>query len=458
MNEIYVFVGPTLAVDRAQAHLAAHYLPPVSRGDVYRVAQQKPWGIGIIDGYFSQAPAVWHKEILWAMAEGVHVFGAASMGALRAAELAAFGMRGVGKIFEAYRDGLCEDDDEVTVIHGPEESGYLLMSEPMVNIRATLARAVVERIVGVSMQQRLLLAAKALNYADRNYSKLLATAFQNGENKAEMARLEQWLPEHKVDQKRLDAISMLNHMGELREQSSEPLRVSFRFARTDAWKEMVRQCGEPISATEARDLPTELILDELRLLGGPALRAALLGALARHLALESARAQGRTANRELFSETLNTFFAERGVRAPERIKAWLEEHELDTAGLTSFMVQQSHLRWAQVMLRGEIERQLRDHLRTTSDYSRVVRRADEKRQLLARPASLTLKSKPELPVEQLVAWFFESQLHEAPPSDLDACAWERGFPDRHALFEALRREYAFVAYLAEPPPPQIAAR
>ena len=45
------------------------------------------------------------------------------MGALRAAELHAFGMRGVGRIFEAFRDGELEDDDEVAVVHGPAEPG-----------------------------------------------------------------------------------------------------------------------------------------------------------------------------------------------------------------------------------------------------------------------------------------------------------------------------------------------
>ena len=34
-----------------------------------------------------------------------------------AAELAAFGMQGVGAIFAAYRDGALEDDDEVAVVH-----------------------------------------------------------------------------------------------------------------------------------------------------------------------------------------------------------------------------------------------------------------------------------------------------------------------------------------------------
>ncbi len=100
----YVFAGPTISRDEvARRQPTSICLPPVAQGDVYRVAQGRPGAIGIIDGYFEGALSVWHKEILWAMAEGIHVFGSASMGALRAAELHAFGMRGVGPIFEAYR-------------------------------------------------------------------------------------------------------------------------------------------------------------------------------------------------------------------------------------------------------------------------------------------------------------------------------------------------------------------
>ena len=136
-----VFVGPTLAPEEVAAAGDFICLPPVSQGDVYRAARSRPRAIGIIDGYFSGAPSVWHKEILWAISEGVPVFGSASMGALRAAELHSFGMRGVGRIFEAFRDGVLEDDDEVAVLHGPAEIGYLAASEPMVNIRETLALA-----------------------------------------------------------------------------------------------------------------------------------------------------------------------------------------------------------------------------------------------------------------------------------------------------------------------------
>ena len=165
---VYVFLGPTLPAAEARRELKAVYLPPVSQGDVYRAAARGARALGIIDGYFDRVPAVWHKEILWAMAQGIPVYGSASMGALRAAELAAFGMEGVGKVFEAYRNGALEDDDEVAVVHGPAESGYRAVSEAMVNLRATLAAAADAGVIRARTQAALEAIAKGLFYPERS--------------------------------------------------------------------------------------------------------------------------------------------------------------------------------------------------------------------------------------------------------------------------------------------------
>ena len=125
MNELVVFAGPTIDADhvRDMLHGTGTVLGPARQGDVMRACRLGARLIAIIDGYFQSVPAVWHKEILWAMANGVHVFGAASMGALRAAELHTFGMVGVGTIFESFRDGLLIRDDEVAVAHASAEHG-----------------------------------------------------------------------------------------------------------------------------------------------------------------------------------------------------------------------------------------------------------------------------------------------------------------------------------------------
>src|SRR5262245_18526898 len=114
---LVVFVGPTLRRQEIATPGTFVVEPPVRQGALYRAALTQPDAIGIVDGYFAGVPAVWHKEILFALAEGIPVFGAASMVSLRAAELYPFGMVGIGEIFEAFRDGRLEDDDEVAVTH-----------------------------------------------------------------------------------------------------------------------------------------------------------------------------------------------------------------------------------------------------------------------------------------------------------------------------------------------------
>src|ERR1041385_4660102 len=175
-----IFAGPTLPpAVRPVSGPAIEWRPPVRQGDVYRAALSGPSVIGIVDGYFEGVPTGWHKEILWAMAQGIHVFGAASIGALRAAELDVFGMRGIGLIYEAFRDGVLEDDDEVAVLHGPEELGYPPLTEAMVNIRATSDEAVRAGVLAPDLAAQLTEIAKSLFYKERT-NDLIYEAFRDG--------------------------------------------------------------------------------------------------------------------------------------------------------------------------------------------------------------------------------------------------------------------------------------
>jgi hypothetical protein len=265
--KVYVFVGPTISPDEARHVIDAVYLPPAALGDVYRAARMRPRAIGLVDGFFEHVPAVWHKEILWAIAQGVDVFGSSSMGALRAAELWEFGMVGVGRIFEWYRDGAIEDDDEVALVHGPREHAFMAASEPMVNVRATLAHAERQGIVSTSTAALLIDAAKHVFYADRIYPAVLAEARRAGASGSELAALERWLPTGRVDQKRLDAVELLTAMRD-RLTAWQPGKVAtFTFERTVFWQRLERSVGvaDLHSGVEiGRITPAEL-LDELRL-------------------------------------------------------------------------------------------------------------------------------------------------------------------------------------------------
>lgn len=90
----------------------------------------------LLDGYYYTVPSVTHKELLYALDAGVRVVGAASMGALRAAEMAPCGMEGVGWVYERLADGSIEGDDEVAILHGDADCGYQPLTVALVEVRA----------------------------------------------------------------------------------------------------------------------------------------------------------------------------------------------------------------------------------------------------------------------------------------------------------------------------------
>jgi hypothetical protein len=241
---VYVFTGPTISQADASRVLEAVYLPPAIEGDVYRVALKRPQAIGIVDGYFQSTPTVRHKEILWAMSRGIHVFGSASMGALRAAELATFGMEGVGTVFELYRDGILEDDDEVAIAHGPAEVGFRASSEAMVNIRQTLRKAERVGVISKELHAALVKIGKDLFYPDRSYSLIVRRALQCGLPEGQLARLRRWLPDGQLNQKREDAVAMLRLIRRRLAESLKPKMVSYCLQNTAMWESARRQSGE----------------------------------------------------------------------------------------------------------------------------------------------------------------------------------------------------------------------
>ncbi len=238
---VYVFLGPTMPVDHARAILDAAYLPPAAAGDICKLVlgPSPVKAIALIDGLFQQMPAVWHKEILFALSHRIPVYGSSSMGALRAAELAPFGMVGVGHIFEAFRDGVYEDDDEVAVIHGLGEHQYIPLSDPMVNLRHGLDLAVASGSISETTKTRLTGLAKSWFYPDRSWKKLLREAPLAGVPEAEIARLRELVERVRPDMKRADAELLLHRVkdDDLRGFAFTP--PTFDFEPTKYWQSLV---------------------------------------------------------------------------------------------------------------------------------------------------------------------------------------------------------------------------
>jgi len=234
-----IFVGPTLHGDAALRSKAFVWSPPAMRGDIYSATKRKPRFIGLIDGCFETGPSVWHKEILWALTHGIRVYGSASMGALRAAELAPFGMIGIGSIYERYRDGPLEDDDEVAVLHAPEELAYGPLTEAMVDIRATVDHALADRKISQRTGSVLLKIGKATFFKERTWEHILAQAAKADVPLTQVEVLKRWLPHNRVEQKRRDALKMLDAIARASRRRPKPYRARFAFQHTQFWQNVM---------------------------------------------------------------------------------------------------------------------------------------------------------------------------------------------------------------------------
>jgi hypothetical protein len=439
-----VFAGPTLRRDDLAVRPGIVALPPAAQGDVYRVALCRPQAIGIADGYFEGVLSIWHKEILWAMAQGIHVFGSASMGALRAAELHSFGMIGVGRIFEAYRDGELEDDDEVAVIHGPAEAGYAALSEAMVNVRRTLDEAESDGVIAPATRDHLIRIAKDLFYHDRTFDRLLGEAAAEAASSEELDALDEWLPQGRVDQKREDALAMLDAMQELLARDPAPMRVGYALEWTRMWDDATAAAAaSPADAggDTVRWLAHERILEELRLEAG-SYAAVRDRALLRHLAGREAERRRRPLDPAAPGEILTRLRARHGLFTRAELDRWLADNDLEAGRAEWLLRQEAQLR-ATLSGAMPVDRLL-DELRLRNDYARFAARARCKQDLL-RTLGLdhpTPENGGVMPA-QLFAWFFERRLGQPLPDDIEAAARELGFANRAELHRALLREWLY---------------
>ncbi|WP_287746463.1 TfuA-like protein [Methylobacterium sp.] len=334
---VVVFLGPSLPREQAARLLDATYLPPVQQGDLLRLLDHPPRHVGIIDGYFETVPAVWHKEILIAMSRGVRVYGAASMGALRAAELHGFGMRGVGTIFEWYRDGRITADDEVAVQHAPEGLGYLPLTQALVDIRASTDSAREAGLIGPEAAAAIVAAARALYYAERNVEAVAARLHLAGTVPArEIAAWQEHARTDFVSLKARDAAALLAEIGREAAQPWEP---------------------RPVDYTVAHTVFVERLLNEVALerAGGrgpvpAALRESTLLAL---LARAAAREFGWSPGPDELTEAAGALFARLGLSGPAQVEAWMQAHGLSEAAVWARL--RDDLLVARLMRRHEVE-------------------------------------------------------------------------------------------------------
>lgn len=169
--QIKIYSG--LCLQQAAVHQVlpqAICCPPVRRGDVLKDIAQGVQIIGIVDGEFFQNLAVAPSEIMDAIRVGVRVYGAGSMGALRAAELDRFGMQGCGEIYRHICEEAYFPDDYLGVIFDAPDEPQL--SLPMVDFCATLRSLRAASSLTAEHAQTLRQVYGSLHFTERNLDSL----------------------------------------------------------------------------------------------------------------------------------------------------------------------------------------------------------------------------------------------------------------------------------------------
>ena len=449
---VYVYLGPTLSVAHAKAVLPdATFLPPVSVGDLYAlVARHKPTVIGIVDGLFEGVPAVWHKEILFALSKGVRVLGSSSMGALRAAELDSFGMVGVGTIFKNFAAGTWEDDDEVTVVHGDAAVGYRLASEAMANIRHGLDLAAAEGAITASSRDALTHAAKALFYPDRSWGRVRELGKELGIPQAEIDALAEFVRRVRPNLKRDDALEMLRVIASEEFPARPP---PFHFELTEYFTRLAQtNVHDPIDQRDTaveRALTAYAVRDHVRV--HPA-REDLLGAALLHaLVVAEAMRLGLSATPEQMSAAADRFRRARHLLSASATEQWLRDNGVSKESFLELVrfeaLCDALIAYHEVPVRESVALALK---RRGEWLATVAALRRQKSYLSVPGASVPTFASLGISVETLVGWY-KANYRAVGERDLEAHATALGFSSLRVFLNELLEKYAATHASGEEP-------
>ena len=228
MGKPIIFLGPSLSHEKARKIFDADYRAPARKGDFLRLAADFDvvgMAVGFVDGVFLQDYPPTPIEVYHlARKNGVHLAGAASLGALRAVELEKFGMVGIGKIFQLYKTGKLNADDEVAVTFA-SEGDYQLQSEAMIDIRYNLYLAHKKGLISEKAKSLLVKLAKEIYFPHRKYMYILEEARSKYPMlESEINSFGSYIKSNRKSLKEMDAIRLVKYLKERYESTTISMR------------------------------------------------------------------------------------------------------------------------------------------------------------------------------------------------------------------------------------------
>lgn len=214
MSKPIVYLGPTLRREEAVKILDADYRDPAKKGDFLMLSQdsdEKKY-VGFIDGVFlHDYPPPPIEVYHLATRKNIELIGASSLGALRAVELEKFGMKGIGKIFQLFKNGVINADDEVAVTF--VRGSNILQSEAMIDIRFNLFLAYKKGIITNETKKGFAKIAKSIYFPFRNYEDLINLTQQKYPSiHHELENFRSYILKNRDSLKARDAVKLLKYL------------------------------------------------------------------------------------------------------------------------------------------------------------------------------------------------------------------------------------------------------
>jgi hypothetical protein len=209
-----VFLGPSLSIEKARKIINAKFLPPAKKGDFIKlslISEKKI--IILIDGVFLQDYPPTPIEVFQVVNKNnFQVYGASSLGALRAVELEKFGMKGYGRVFEIFKKNIINSDDEVAVTF---DNSYNLLSEAMIDIRYNLFLAFKKGIIDKETKQLITRTAKKIYFPFRSYENIMKKSIELYSNRRDTIKdFNNFVSTQRQSLKELDAMGILKKIAE----------------------------------------------------------------------------------------------------------------------------------------------------------------------------------------------------------------------------------------------------
>jgi len=251
----------------------------------------------------------------------------------------------------------------------------------LVNIRFTLDAAKLAGVISQQSSDAILQQASSLHFSMRSFSNVLKSLRDADFDSKSLDSFEQWLPGGKVDQKRADALLLLEHLKTLERLPVPAYAPDFHFETTEIWSGALLQSQAEARRAAPLSAKSQAILEQLQK-DQSVFESVKESALLRLFMKQFSAFTGSTlsdssdtnfvddVSRQRVRQKIDEFRRQHNLWDREAINNWLHDNDVELMRFESLM---HHEAWLDDLMQEPLSPGLQsaiiDYLRVSGDYS-----------------------------------------------------------------------------------------